>query len=411
MKNNLLWCVLALAVLITSHGEVGVDAASRAEDAEEIVVSRALTLRSFGCSLSTSSEENGEHLSFRFALEGIGDVSECESYTITIYTRTFNDSRSRADEFVVLGSSSLCYVCHSSSSLGVDCAVALQDPPLDAISLRIQVSSGTDDLKHVDLSTLERTSLEQPFVVSVFDSLTQDVQSLVCQRDGPTLEPSRSSSLSPLSARIMAEVADDYTESELVDLCRSLIGSQRSHVVITSNKSCEIIYRAADECRRWRRFEVLDRSRLRELARGWHLRDFDALPPLPASILARNGVLIWNHFHDLNLNAMTMIQPSSWARLVDVMLIEISDLSHCHTLGIKCVPVPILGRTDGELEEADIVYVPCNIVDLVPDLVLPNLRSPVIFLSHIFPFESISSCSTLEPELAMSALDQEQVFR
>eukprot|EP00960_Hanusia_phi_P053203 761909-Hanusia_phi.AAC.2 len=395
-------CFVVLAHLAAAHEDVGEERASH-----------MLDLHALSCSLHTSSLNDGQSLSLGFALEDQGGNADCEALTITISTRGHNDEVSKNDGLSQITSSSLCNVCKSSADHGMHCSLTLQDPPLDAFSLRLQISSEAADLKDLDFSVYERSSSELSFFIYVSDSLQQKDQSVLCEhRDrGSNGAPSPSRAPYPLSARIQADMLSEVSKDELVDLCKSLTGAPSSRVVVKSNVSCQIIYLASDECKRWKRFQVLDRFRLREPNGAWHIRDFDLLPPLPATLLATNGVLTWKHYAQTKFDVEELIRPSTWARLADVMLIELSEMPLCINLGFKCVPIPMSANAVEMLEYAQVVYVPCNILDLVPDLVLPNLQKPVIFLSHVFPSDSLASCSPVEPHEMLYALDSRNIFR
>jgi len=162
-------------------------------------------------------------------------------------------------------------------------------------------------------------------------------------------------------------------------------------------------YSASEDVKRWMRAGVLDRFKLLSPPDGQPSHKlWEALPPLPATLLSHGGVVRWSR-ERAPLLAGALLHMGTWPSLADVVLVEGSDLGECKARGYECVPIPDDScsvhhahdggaSSDGEtcgwsvedaavVRQAAVLFVPCTGVDLVQDRVLPLLEQAVVLVS------------------------------
>jgi hypothetical protein len=179
----------------------------------------------------------------------------------------------------------------------------------------------------------------------------------------------------------------------------------------TEEDSVQVAFRMAysvgEDVKRWMRAGVLDRFKLLSPPDGQPAHKlWEALPPLPATLLSHGGVVRWSR-ERAPLLAGALLHLGTWPSLADVVLVEGNDLGECMERGYECVPIPDGScsmhhahdaggdggaSSDGEacgwsvedaavVRRAAVLFVPCTSVDLVQDRVLPLLEQAVVLVS------------------------------
>jgi hypothetical protein len=166
-------------------------------------------------------------------------------------------------------------------------------------------------------------------------------------------------------------------------------------------------YSVGEDVKRWMRAGVLNRFKLLSPPDGQPAHKlWEALPPLPATLLSHGGVVRWSR-ERAPLLAGALLHLGTWPSLADVVLVEGNDLGECMERGYECVPIPDGScsmhhahdaggdggaSSDGEacgwsvedaavVRRAAVLFVPCTSVDLVQDRVLPLLEQAVVLVS------------------------------
>lgn len=174
----------------------------------------------------------------------------------------------------------------------------------------------------------------------------------------------------------------------------------------------DLLYCMVADAKRWLRAGVLRRFNLLAAPRLESHKRWEALPPLPATVMSHGGVLTW-----MSQRCSTTVQrpigADTWLTSADVVVVQDSDLAACMVRGYPCVPFPddscqqasqqapdaqagpdaqATGDPAGQicgysrrqhqlLQTALVVLVPSDAVDLVAPLLLPVLQHPIVLIS------------------------------
>jgi hypothetical protein len=170
--------------------------------------------------------------------------------------------------------------------------------------------------------------------------------------------------------------------------------------------SFDVVYDMVEDAKRWLRSGVLRRlSLLPPAGPVPKHRLWEALPPLPTTMMSHGGVLTWTR-HRQTTDVHHIMGPHAWPSFADVVVVEEADVAACASRGYACVPFPAdddgcqierperpahypAGRICGYsvqqeevLRAALVVFVPSSAVDLVEPLLLPALVHPVVLISN-----------------------------
>ena len=168
----------------------------------------------------------------------------------------------------------------------------------------------------------------------------------------------------------------------------------------------DLLYCMVRDAKRWLRAGVLRRFGLLAAPRLDTRKLWEALPPLPATVMSHGGVLTWSSQRHLT-GMQGLIGADTWLSFADAVVVQDSDLAACAAHGYACVPFPddacqaakqqtqnaqlgshsagqICGYSRQQqelLQSALVVFVPSDAVDLVETLLLPALQHPVVLIS------------------------------
>jgi len=165
----------------------------------------------------------------------------------------------------------------------------------------------------------------------------------------------------------------------------------------------QVRYSMVEDAKRWLRKGVLERFKL--VPPGPNVephKRWQALPPIPATVLSHGGVLIWTSQrpHTVPGDLMTL---DFWPSLADVIVVEEQELASCLARGYPCIPFPDeachaqeerheentqelqcgLSRAQlTQLEQAIVVFVPSHAVDLIHSALLPLVQYEIVLITN-----------------------------
>ncbi len=183
---------------------------------------------------------------------------------------------------------------------------------------------------------------------------------------------------------------------------RLVLESEDGNMLDKVDISFVVVYDMVEDAQRWLRAGVLRRLSLLPPAGPIPTHKlWEALPPLPATLMSHGGVLTWTR-HRQPMNHI--MGPDAWPSFADVVVVEEAEVAACASRGYACLPFPadtcrpdrpappldypagrICGysvRQEEVLRAALVVFVPSSAVDLVEPLLLPALQHPVVLISN-----------------------------